>query len=228
MLAWAEHSGLHAGVRSGVNGIAGPVKDNLAAELEDVQAQFEAYKAEMGVDSAKLGEELQQAYHDLGQVNVTLEKAKAKIEHLTGKYSYCTSCIQLFSLSKTVIVRAQTKPRYIPRSRQLDKAETDRTTRENEVRLLEPRAFVSCYYSVFVTCIFNVFSLRKQSSPLETLQQQLSVSQATSRENLSEVANTQAKLAPSEGSWRQQKEALDREIADLNAWRVLRSVYCSS
>ncbi|KAG1718379.1 hypothetical protein EDB19DRAFT_2046239 [Suillus lakei] len=52
---------------------------------------------------------------------------------------------------------------------------------------------------------------------IETLKQQLSVAQATSRENLSEAANAQAKLAASEGSWKQQKEALDKEIADLNA-----------
>lgn len=52
---------------------------------------------------------------------------------------------------------------------------------------------------------------------IETLKQQLSAAQATSRENLSEAANAQAKLAASEGSWKQQKEALDKEIADLNA-----------
>jgi len=52
---------------------------------------------------------------------------------------------------------------------------------------------------------------------IETLKEQLAATQATSRENLSEAANAQAKLEASEGSWRQQKEALDKEIADLNA-----------
>ncbi|KAG1780540.1 hypothetical protein EV702DRAFT_1078352 [Suillus placidus] len=86
MLARAERSGLHAGVNGDINGVAGSIKNNLAAELEDVQAQFEAYKTEMGTDSVKLREELQQAHRDLGQVNVTLAKANAKIEYLTDRH----------------------------------------------------------------------------------------------------------------------------------------------
>ncbi|KAG2753160.1 hypothetical protein P692DRAFT_20797402 [Suillus brevipes Sb2] len=86
MLARAERSGLHAGVNGDINGVTGPIKNNLAAELEDVQAQFEAYKAEMGTDSVKLREELQQAHRDLGHVNVTLAKANAKIEYLTDRH----------------------------------------------------------------------------------------------------------------------------------------------
>ncbi|KAG2144206.1 hypothetical protein DEU56DRAFT_790720 [Suillus clintonianus] len=86
MLARAERSGLHPGVNGDINGISGPIKDNLAAELEDVQAQFEAYKAEMGMDSVKLREELQQAHRDLGQVNVALAKANAKIENLADRH----------------------------------------------------------------------------------------------------------------------------------------------
>ncbi|KAG2147462.1 uncharacterized protein EDB93DRAFT_1147386 [Suillus bovinus] len=86
MLARAERSGLYAGVNGDINGAADPIKNNLAAELEDVQAQFEAYKAEMGTDSVKLREDLQQAHRDLGQVNVTLAKANAKIEYLTDRH----------------------------------------------------------------------------------------------------------------------------------------------
>lgn len=87
MLARADRSGLRVGVNGDVNGVAGPVQNDLAAELQDVQAQFEAYKAEMGSDSVKLREELQQAHRDLGQINTALAKANAKIEYLTGKPS---------------------------------------------------------------------------------------------------------------------------------------------
>lgn len=52
---------------------------------------------------------------------------------------------------------------------------------------------------------------------IENLKQQLNNAQAASRQNLAEAANAQAKLDASEGSWRQQKEALDKEIVDLNA-----------
>jgi nucleoprotein TPR len=85
MFARAERSGLHAGINGDINGVPGSIKSDLAVELEDVQAQFEAYKTEMGTDSVKLREDLQQAHRDLGQVNVTLAKANAKIEYLTGK-----------------------------------------------------------------------------------------------------------------------------------------------
>lgn len=52
---------------------------------------------------------------------------------------------------------------------------------------------------------------------IENLKQQLSHAQAASRQNLAGIANAQAKLDASEGSWKQQKEALDKEVADLNA-----------
>jgi nucleoprotein TPR len=86
MFARAERSGLHAGINGDINGVPGSIKSDLAAELEDVQAQFEAYKTEMGTDSVKLREDLQQAHRDLGQVNVTLAKANAKIEYLTDRH----------------------------------------------------------------------------------------------------------------------------------------------
>lgn len=45
----------------------------------------------------------------------------------------------------------------------------------------------------------------------------MSTAQTTARENLAEAASAQAKWEASAGSWRQQKEALEKEIADLNA-----------
>jgi nucleoprotein TPR len=52
---------------------------------------------------------------------------------------------------------------------------------------------------------------------IEQLKQQLTSAQGASRQNLAEAANAQAKLEASEGSWKQQKEALDKEVIDLNA-----------
>ncbi|OJA16044.1 hypothetical protein AZE42_05491 [Rhizopogon vesiculosus] len=86
MLARADRSGPHMGVNGDVHGVAGPLQNDLAAELQDVQAQFEAYKAEMGMDSGKLRGELQQAHRDLGQINTTLAKANAKVEYLSDRH----------------------------------------------------------------------------------------------------------------------------------------------
>ncbi|KAG2045355.1 hypothetical protein BDR06DRAFT_1015784, partial [Suillus hirtellus] len=47
---------------------------------------------------------------------------------------------------------------------------------------------------------------------IETLKQQLLAAQATSRENLSGAANAQAKLAASEGSWKQRKRLWTRKL----------------
>ncbi|KAH7885445.1 hypothetical protein F5I97DRAFT_1885511 [Phlebopus sp. FC_14] len=84
MLARAERSIPHA-VNGDVNGVAPPPPNHLVAELEDVQAQFESYKAEMGMDAVKLREDLTQAHRDLGQANAALAKANAKIDYLNER-----------------------------------------------------------------------------------------------------------------------------------------------
>lgn len=87
MVARAERSSLRGGVNGDVNGAAPAPSNDLVAELEDVQAQFESYKVEMGMDSEKLREDLAQAQRQLGQANAAVAKATAKIEFLDGKSS---------------------------------------------------------------------------------------------------------------------------------------------
>jgi nucleoprotein TPR len=52
---------------------------------------------------------------------------------------------------------------------------------------------------------------------IEVLRIDLTTSQAASRESLTASETAQAKLLSSEMSWKQQKEALDKEVVDLNA-----------
>lgn len=52
---------------------------------------------------------------------------------------------------------------------------------------------------------------------IEGLKKDVSTSQAAARENLTAAQTAQAKLASSESSWKQQKESLDKEVADLNS-----------
>jgi len=79
-----EVNGAGPGVPSG--------SGDLATELADVQMQFESYRQEMGVDSSNLRDDLTQAHRDLGQANVTLAKANAKIDYLTGMFLF-VSCM---------------------------------------------------------------------------------------------------------------------------------------
>jgi nucleoprotein TPR len=52
---------------------------------------------------------------------------------------------------------------------------------------------------------------------IEALKSNLAIVQKTARDNLTTAETAKANLATSEGSWKQQKEALDKEVADLNA-----------
>lgn len=58
------------------------------------------------------------------------------------------------------------------------------------------------------------------------LKEQLARARAAARENQNASETAQAKLATSEASWRQQREALDKEIAELNKRYVTRA--CAS
>ncbi len=51
---------------------------------------------------------------------------------------------------------------------------------------------------------------------IENLRKDLSIAQSAARDNSTASETAQVKLAASEGSWKQQKEALDKEIAALN------------
>ncbi len=50
----------------------------------------------------------------------------------------------------------------------------------------------------------------------EILKKDLAASQASVREQRTAAETAHAKLASSEHSWKQQRDALDKEIADLN------------
>jgi hypothetical protein len=50
----------------------------------------------------------------------------------------------------------------------------------------------------------------------ENLKQRLSSAHSSARDKLNATETTQAKLTASESSWKQQKDALEKEVADLN------------
>jgi nucleoprotein TPR len=109
-------------------------------------------------------------------------------------------------------------------------SENDRTSREQEVRQLEERAKVS---QVARPNYENIIQPASQAAEeryshevvvhaesikaIETLKRQLNTAQTQARDSLAASETSQAKLATSETSWNQQKDALDKEISDLNA-----------
>lgn len=61
-----------------------PAGANYRQMLEEQQALFETFKSEMGVDTAKLKEDLATAQREAGQSGANLAKANAQIEFLQG------------------------------------------------------------------------------------------------------------------------------------------------
>ncbi|KAK7028127.1 Protein mlp1 [Paramarasmius palmivorus] len=82
MLARAD-KGLSNGAMA--SGSAASGSSELAEQLAEVQSQFEAYRAETGLDSTKLQEDVQAAQRELAQSQAALAKANAKIEYLSDR-----------------------------------------------------------------------------------------------------------------------------------------------
>ena len=115
MLARAERVSLRGGINGDVNGAAPTPPSDLVAELEDVQAQFESYKVEMGMDAEKLREDLIQAQRQLGQANAALAKNTARAEFLDGKSIsvhnlLCLSCTRASTDDSGAIEYAKSRP----------------------------------------------------------------------------------------------------------------------
>ncbi|KAF9468627.1 TPR/MLP1/MLP2-like protein-domain-containing protein [Collybia nuda] len=91
-------------------------------------------------------------------------------------------------------------------------SESDRASRESEVRQQEERAKVAeeKYSS-------EVIAHAESIKAIEVLKRDLATTQKAARDGLTAAETAQIKLATSEGSWKQQKEALDKEITSLNA-----------
>ncbi|KAH0586397.1 Nucleoprotein TPR [Termitomyces sp. J132] len=91
-------------------------------------------------------------------------------------------------------------------------SESDRTSRENEVRQQEERARAAeDRYSN------EVIAHADSMKTIEVLKRDLVAAQATARDNLTAAETAKVNLATSESSWKHQKEALEKEIADLTA-----------
>ncbi|KIM89473.1 hypothetical protein PILCRDRAFT_61094 [Piloderma croceum F 1598] len=91
-------------------------------------------------------------------------------------------------------------------------SESDRSLRETEAHRQEERANAAEErYSR------EVLAHAESIKSIENLKQQLSVAQAKARESLAGAETARAKLVTSENSWKQQKQALDQEVVDLNA-----------
>lgn len=82
-----SQQGGHAAVNgAGQEGVVtgGATSAAAARSLAEVQAQFEAYKVEIGADSRRIREELSATRNQLSQAQTALARANATIEYNTG------------------------------------------------------------------------------------------------------------------------------------------------
>lgn len=115
-------------------------------------------------------------------------------------------------------------------------AQADEVEQANILRLQEERAVVSIvYYDIFLVARSDTLSLEaaeeryqreivshaESIKTVEHLKQQLSTVQGVVREKQTAADTAQSMLVTAESSWKSQREALDKEIADVNARCVL-------
>ncbi|KAF9483517.1 hypothetical protein BDN70DRAFT_873831 [Pholiota conissans] len=91
-------------------------------------------------------------------------------------------------------------------------SESDRSTFEQELTNLEDRA-----KSAEERYSHEIIAHAESMKAIDALKKDLTATQAAVREHLTAAETARAKLASSENSWAQQKDALIKEAADLNA-----------
>ncbi|KAI6151410.1 hypothetical protein EDD17DRAFT_1636802 [Pisolithus thermaeus] len=174
------------------------------AALAALNATHDQYKADAEAQTTRLESEYRSLQEKLRSVEDELEQAKAKVIEIQQALEVeRTAWVNDKKTLEGTIVELSTSERS---------SESDRTAHEREIRELEQRAII-----VEERYTREVVAHAESLKNVENLRQQLTAAQATARQNLSEAASAQAKLEASEGSWKQQKEALEKEIADLSA-----------
>ena len=94
LLARAERSNVGKDPHGQTNGPA--LQSDITDELAEIQQQFDAYRAETGVDSVRLREDALAAQREVAQLTTQLAKTNAKLEIAGG-----TSYLALFLCSLT-------------------------------------------------------------------------------------------------------------------------------
>ncbi|KAI0629748.1 hypothetical protein C8Q77DRAFT_263303 [Trametes polyzona] len=230
---------------SGVNGIAPRTDEDLSREqqLEAEVAELRSALKVAEVDLASARSHVQQ-FREISQANeaalatlnathdeyraateAELAKRQSEVEALQEKLSAAEERLAQLSQANTELQQKLDSERVawandkktledtiVDMSTSAQHTQTDRSTWEAEIRQQEERAKAAEErYSR------EVLSHAESIKAVEELKGQLSKAQAAAREGRAAAETAEAKLATSEASWQQQREALDKEIADLKA-----------
>ncbi|KAI0357500.1 hypothetical protein OH77DRAFT_1435746 [Trametes cingulata] len=174
------------------------------AALATLNAAHDEYKAATDAELAKRQSEIEALQEKLKAAEeriAELSQANSDLQH-----KFDTERIAWLNDKRTL------EETIVDMSTSAQHTQSDRTSWEAEIRQQEERAKAAEErYSR------EVLSHAESIKSVEDLKQQLSKSQAVARESRAAAETAQAKLATSEASWQQQREALEKEIADLKA-----------
>ncbi|KAF8132213.1 TPR/MLP1/MLP2-like protein-domain-containing protein [Mycena galopus ATCC 62051] len=178
------------------------------AALKSLDATYDDYKTSTEAQIARhqvccMISPPRHAADDLLQVGQELAQFTAKTNELQKSFeTERTAWLNDKKVLEDTIVDLGTSEKH---------SESDRTSRENEVRQLEQRAKVAEERSEQA-----VLAHAESIKAITSLKQQLSTTQATARDHQTAAETAFAKLSASESSWALQKDALDKEVSDLN------------
>ncbi|KAG6813573.1 hypothetical protein H0H92_009617 [Tricholoma furcatifolium] len=162
-------------------------------------------------DEYKLSMERELARHEseYRALKEKLEAAEGELTEFTSKYNDLQKTLETERTAWTTdkktledtIVDLTTSEKH---------SENDRNSRELEVKQQEERAKAAEErYSN------EVIAHAESMKTIDSLRRELASVQTSARDNLTAAETAKANLATSENSWKHQKDALDKEIADL-------------
>ncbi|KAF8887179.1 hypothetical protein BD779DRAFT_1672932 [Infundibulicybe gibba] len=170
---------------------------NLNSTFDEYKTSTEAQVARHESDYNALKEKLQIVQEELNTLKAAHQEALKKFEAERATWLDDKKTLE------ATIIDMSTSEKH---------SESDRNNRESAVRQLEERTKAAeDRYSR------EVVAHAESIKSIELLNNKLNAAQTAARDNLTTAETANAKLAASEGSWKQQKESLDKEVADLNA-----------
>ncbi|KAJ7236740.1 hypothetical protein B0H12DRAFT_1139991 [Mycena haematopus] len=173
------------------------------AALKSVNETYDEYKTSTEAQIARHESEYKAIQEKLDVAEQELAQFTAKYNELQKSFeTERTAWLNDKKVLEDTIVDLGTSEKH---------SESDRTSRETEVRQLEQRAKVAEERSEQA-----VLAHAEAIKTITGLKQQLSTTQATARDHQTAAETALAKLGASESSWALQKDALDKEVSDLN------------
>ncbi|OBZ68761.1 Nucleoprotein TPR [Grifola frondosa] len=195
---------------SGVNGIAQRTDEDMTRE-QQLETEVADLRSALKVAEDSTEAELARRKSDYDALQQKLQSTEQQLAQLTEKHSELERTYDRERLAWADDKRTL-EGTIIDMSTSEKHSESDRASRESAVRQQEERA-----KAAEERYGREVLAHAEALKAVEDLRRQLSKSQAAVREHLAAAETAQAKLAGSESSWRQQKDALTKEVADLNA-----------